>query len=215
MTAQQSITRLHPSADTSVQDRLSIRALSLCAVTIAACLFLNACGNDSPSAPNVLAAAVPGASMSLGVAPNVTSRDSAAVAAVSSAWDAAWNAGNAAGISATFLDNGELINGRGQIVAGTATIRANHVAAFAGVFHGARSSGIVRRITFLSENAAVLDVDNTVTGFTSLPGGAIPTQPGLNLQRHKRVLIKRNDQWRTLLMQLTTVVSGAVPPPAP
>ena len=213
MTAHPSSIHRNPSR-TSLQKRLS-EALPLCAVAVAACLFINACGNDAASAPTALAAAAPSASMSVGVAPNATPGDSAAVAAVSTAWDAAWNAGNGAGIGALFLDNGEIINGRGQIVAGSAQIRANHVAAFAGVFHGAHSSGIVRRITFLSEAAAVLDVDNTVTGFTSLPGGAIPTQPGLNLQRHKRVLIKRNGQWRTLLMQLTTVAPGAVPPPAP
>ena len=58
----------------------------------------------------------------------------------------------------------------------------------------------------------MLDVDNEVTGFKSLPGGGVPTQPGLNLQRHKRVLVKRAGHWRTLQMQLTTVAPAA---PAP
>ncbi|MEO8564146.1 MAG: SgcJ/EcaC family oxidoreductase [bacterium] len=178
-------------------------------------LLIGGCDATTPSAPTAFAAGVTSASMSVGVAANVAPSDSAAVAAVSTAWDAAWNTANPAGIAALFLENSEIVNGRGQLVIGAAAIRANHAAAFASVFKGSRSRGIVRRIVFLSDAAAVLDVDNEVTGFTSLPGGAVPTQPGLNLQRHKRVLVKRNGQWRTALMQLTTVAPGAVPPPAP
>src|SRR5689334_14497644 len=37
--------------------------------------------------------------------------DEEGVAAVVAAWDAAWNAGDAAGIAATFVDDGEFING--------------------------------------------------------------------------------------------------------
>ena len=57
-----------------------------------------------------------------------THGDTAAVAGVSAAWDAAWNAGNAAGIGALFVDDAEFVNGRGQVAVGATTIIANHAA---------------------------------------------------------------------------------------
>jgi uncharacterized protein (TIGR02246 family) len=131
--------------------------------------------------------------------------DEAGVAAVVATWDAAWNAGNADGIAALFVDDAEFINGRGQIARGVATIRANHAATLAGVFKGSHTQGTIRGITFVSGTAAVLDVDNDLTGFKALPPGTVATEPGLLRGRYKRLLMKRAGTWRILLMQVTNV----------
>jgi uncharacterized protein (TIGR02246 family) len=188
------------------------RTLAIHGTMLALALVITACdGASSPSAPDALAAEVSNASMSAADDRNGPTGDYAAVAAVGAAWDAAWNAGDAAGLAALFVEDAEFINGRGQIAIGAATIRAQHAASLAGMFRGSRSRGTVRRITFLSGTTAVLDIDNELTGFQSFPGGQT-TEPGLNRGRHKRVLVKRAGQWRTILMQLTSVAPVA---PAP
>jgi uncharacterized protein (TIGR02246 family) len=211
--------RAHP-ANTVVRSRAaSPRAIRFIARTLAVSgsllvmgMLIGACDGASPSAPKAFAAGAPNASMSEDADRNGPQGDSAAIRAVAATWDAAWNAANSAGIAATFTDDGELINGRGGVTSGAAAIRAQHAANLAGPFLGSRSKGTVRRITFLSGTTAVLDVDNELTGFKSLPGGTKPTEPGLNRGRHKRVLVKRAGEWRTVLMQITFVAPAAPTP---
>ncbi|MEO6526887.1 MAG: SgcJ/EcaC family oxidoreductase [Gemmatimonadaceae bacterium] len=213
MTSRSSTLPRHPH---TAAKRLSASlAPMITGVSLAVCLMVSGCNSDSTTVPNALAATTQTPSMSIGMGQNARPADSAAVAAVTAAWDAAWNAGNGAGIGALFLVDGEFINGRGQLAIGAATIGANHSVSLAGPFRGSHSQGTIRRITFLSENAAVLEVDNKLTGTFTLPGGGIPTFPGMNLGRHKRVLVKRAGHWLTMAMQITSLAAGSVAPPAP
>jgi uncharacterized protein (TIGR02246 family) len=131
--------------------------------------------------------------------------DEAGVTGIATAWDAAWNAGDADAIAALFVDDAEFINGRGQIAQGAATIYANHAATLAGVFKGSHTHGTIRGIAFLSGTTAVLDVDNELTGFQALPPGTVATEPGVLRARFKRVVVKRGGVWLILQMQLTNV----------
>ena len=132
--------------------------------------------------------------------------DEVGVAAVVAAWDAAWNAGDAKALGAGFVEDAEFVNGRGQVAIGAATITSNHALSLAGPFLGSRTKGTIRRITFLSDNAALVDVDNDLTGYRSLPPGAVETVPGVHRGRHKRVVVKRGGQWHVVAMQLTSVL---------
>jgi uncharacterized protein (TIGR02246 family) len=137
--------------------------------------------------------------------------DVAGVTAVVTAWDAAWNAGNATLLASRFVTDAEFINGRGQLALGAAAIKAQHTASLAGVFKGSHTHGTIRNIIFLSETSAVVDVDNDLTNFISLPPGVLPTTPGMQSGRHKRLVVKRDGIWRVVLMQITSI-APAVPP---
>ena len=126
--------------------------------------------------------------------------DEAGVAAVVTAWDAAWNTGDAAGLAATFVDDAEFINAMGQLFHGAEEIRAQHAISLAGKFLGSHTEGHIRRITFLTGTAAVVDVDNSLTR----PASA--TLPAINQSgRHKRLVVKRGSEWRVMLFQNTMV----------
>lgn len=112
------------------------------------------------------------------------------------AWDAACNAGVAAGLDALFVDDAKFVNGREQVAVGVATIVANHAASLAGPFKGSKTKGTIRRITFLRGNSDVDDVDNELTGYAYLPPGTVPTSPGRQRGRHRRVVVKRGGVWR-------------------
>jgi uncharacterized protein (TIGR02246 family) len=131
--------------------------------------------------------------------------DSEGVLATVSDFDDAWNAWSATRIAGLFADDAEFVNGRGQVAVGTEAIRAQHAGLFAGAFARSHLESTVRRITFLSGTTAVVDVDTQLTGFTALPPGTNPTEPGKQRGRHKRVLVKRGGEWQMVLMQITTV----------
>jgi uncharacterized protein (TIGR02246 family) len=164
-------------------------------------LLVGGCDSPTPIAPTAPNAAVSDALDNVGPQHG----DEAGVAAVAAAWDAAWNAGDSRAIAALFTDDAEFINGRGQIAVGPAAIYAQHAANLAGPFKGSHIEGQIRRITFLSGTAAVLDVDSQLTGFVSLPAGTVPTEPGVQRGRHKRVVVKRGGVWKMALMQITLI----------
>lgn len=131
--------------------------------------------------------------------------DEAGVAAVVAAWDAAWNAGDAAGLAATFVDDAEFINAMGRLDHGAAEIRAQHAISLAGQFRGSHTEGRIRRMTFLSGTAAVLDVDNYLTRYEPIAPGSTTLRAIQQSGRHKRLVVKRGGVWRVLLFQNTMV----------
>ena len=177
-------------------------------------LLIGACDRNSPTEVDRTASAAssrsltPQADNQLGPS---SVGDVAGVTALVTAWDAAWNAGDGNAIGATFINESEFINGRGQVATGAAMITANHVASLGGVFKGSHTQGTIRNIVFLTGTTAVVDVYNELTNFKALPPGVLPTKPGLQSGYHKRLVVKRNGVWRTQLMQITSI---APPPPA-
>ena len=131
--------------------------------------------------------------------------DEAGVAAVVTAWDAAWNAGDAAGLAATFVEDAEFINAMGRLFVGAEAIRAQHAITLAGQFKGSYTEGHIRRITFLSGTAAVVDVDNDLTRYEPVAPGSTVLRAVQQSGRHKRLVVKRGGVWRTMLFQNTMV----------
>ena len=128
------------------------------------------------------------------------------MAALVAAWDAAWNAGDAAGLAATFVDDAEFINAMGRLFVGAEAIRAQHAITLAAQFRGSHTEGHIRRITFLSGTAAVLDVDNDLTRYEPDAPGSTTLRAIQQSGRHKRLVVKRGGVWRALLFQNTMVV---------
>ena len=171
------------------------------AIPVVIAVLVGACDRTSPSEVERTAPATSSQAVANG--------DVAGVTAIVTAWDAAWNAGDANGIAALFVDDAEFINGRGQIASGSAAIRANHAASLAGVFKGSHTQGTVRNIVFLTGTSAVVDVYNELTNFKALPPGVLPTKPGLQSGYHKRLVVKRGGIWRIVQMQITSIAPPA------
>jgi uncharacterized protein (TIGR02246 family) len=133
--------------------------------------------------------------------------DEAGVAAVVTAWDAAWNAGDAAGLAATFVEDAEFINAMGRLFIGAEQIRAQHAITLAAQFRGSHTEGHIRRITFLSGTAAVVDVDNDLTSNEPVAPGSTTMRAIQQTGRHKRLVVTRAGVWRTMLFQNTMVAT--------
>ena len=175
-------------------------------------LLLAGCDRGSSKSDGLTAPGAPGASVADAfdhVGPQ--QGDEAGVAAVVTAWDAAWNAGDAAGLAATFVDDAEFINAAGRLFIGADQIRAQHAITLASQFLGSHTEGRIRRITFTSGTAAVLDVDNYLTRYEPVAPGSTTLKAVQQWGRHKRLVVKRGGVWRVLLFQNTTVTYVATP----
>lgn len=137
--------------------------------------------------------------------------DSAGVAGVAAAWDAAWNAGDAAGLAATFVDDAEFTNAGGQLFTSAEQIRAQHAITLGAQFRGSHTEGQIRRITFLSRTAALLDVDNYLTRYEPDAPGSTTMRAVKQWGRHKRLVVKRGGVWRALVFQNTMVTYVPTP----
>ena len=198
-------------ASTSRQSRLFSRGPGIAAAMFAVGILVSGCDRGSgsagsPAAPNAPSASVDDAFDHVGPQKG----DTAGVVAVVTAWDAAWNVGDAAGLAATFVDDAEFINAQGRLFIGADQIRAQHAITLAAQFRGSHTVGHVRRITFLSGTAAVLDVDNDLTRYEPVAPGSTVLRAIQQSGRHKRLVVKRGGEWRVMLFQNTMVT-----PPTP
>ena len=183
------------------------RLTATAAILLGAALLVAGCGAGSSKTTGPTAPASPSASLTdafdhVGPAQG----DEAGVAALVAAWDAAWNAGDAAGLAATFVDDAEFINAGGRLFVGAEAIRAQHAITLAGQFLGSHTQGHIRRITFLSGTAAVVDVDNDLTRYEPDAPGSTTMRAIQQSGRHKRLVVKRGGVWRALLFQNTMVM---------
>jgi len=190
----------HARSNSSSRVRIAQRRIILVGSALAVVMVVIGCGDSTkPAEPTMpLASHASVANDFDHIGPQ--QGDDAGVAAVVTAWDAAWNAGDAAGLAATFVDDAEFINAMGQLFHGAEEIRAQHAISLAGKFLGSHTAGHIRRITFITGTAAVVDVDNALTR----PASA--TLPAINQSgRHKRLVVKRGSEWRVMLFQNTMV----------
>lgn len=134
--------------------------------------------------------------------------DRQGIEALKSAWDAAWAAKDATAYAANYTVDAEIVNPVGGVLSGREAIRAAHAFLFSGPFAGSTSTSEVRRMMFLTETNAIVDLDVVLTGYRAVPPGLRETEPGVVRTRVKWVAVKRAANWEILTQQLT-----ALPPP--
>lgn len=117
----------------------------------------------------------------------------------------AWNAGDAAGIAATYAEDAEVINPIGAFLFGRPAIQTAHAFLLSVPFKGSHRATEVRRVTYLTGTMAVVDLNVRLTGFVGLPPGLHATSPGLILTRERQIVVKRGGEWEIVMTQITAV----------
>jgi uncharacterized protein (TIGR02246 family) len=170
-------------------------------LTLTTCLLvLGACG-EAPNTLGPSAAAGPGAQF----AATATGQTDDIVALIA-AQDAAWAAKDAAAYAATYTTDAEVINPVGGFLAGRAVIQSQHAFLFNpvnGPFRASTSVWALRDVTFLTGTTALVKLDVTLTGFSSLPPGLPAVQPGMVVTRVTWIAVKRDGSWRIMHQQMT------------
>jgi uncharacterized protein (TIGR02246 family) len=131
--------------------------------------------------------------------------DSVAIAAIVADFDAAWAQGDADRWVAHYAPDAVFINILGMVLPDAEATRARHEQIFRGVFRGSRYHSTLRHLRFLGQDAAVADVDVAVTGFSALPPGSRPTEPGVLRTRMRHVLERVGGRWWIVATQNTAV----------
>ena len=171
-------------------------------------LSLGACKDDvtTPGVGDRLAGAgdAPGIAALAAGSP----RDVAAMEAIVATLDAAWTGQDPVTYAAQYAD-AEWIGPNGAVQTNPAIITAIYTGILTvSPLAGSVRESTIRSLTFLTGTIAVLDIDARVTGFTALPPGIVPWQPGIVRAREKNILVKREGEWRIVKHQQTAVAPG-------
>ncbi|HET9250738.1 MAG TPA: SgcJ/EcaC family oxidoreductase [Candidatus Eisenbacteria bacterium] len=134
-----------------------------------------------------------------------TAADSTAIHGIVAELDSAWARGDAGLWASHYAPDAEFINILGMLFPDVKSMQARHHEIFQGVFRGSRHQGFLRRLRFLGSDAAVADVDVSVTGYKALPPGSRASEPGVLRTRMKHVLARTNGVWRIVSSQNTAV----------
>lgn len=121
---------------------------------------------------------------------------------------AAWADHDGVAYGATYTEDAELINPVGGILVGRTVIANQHVFLFNpvnGPFRASASSWTVRSIGFLTGATALVKLDVALTGYSFLPPGLNPTEPGVVRTRVTWLAVKTGDTWLIQHQQMTLV----------
>jgi len=135
-------------------------------------------------------------------------RDRAAMEQIVNTFDQAWTAGDPVAYAAQYA-GAEWVGPNGVVLTDLAAITAVYTAIFTFALPGTTRQSTIRNLTFLTGTIAVLDIDTRVTGFSSLPPGLVPWQPGILRALEKNIVIKRGGEWRIVKHQQTFVAPGS------
>jgi uncharacterized protein (TIGR02246 family) len=118
---------------------------------------------------------------------------------------AAWNAGDSVAYADAYTDDADFINIRGQVFTGKTAVQQQHAKIFAGPFKDSSINIVVRRFTQLSDHAALVDTDQTVTNFKGLPPGIVATDQDTLVTHFKYLAIQQVDgTWKFAAGQNTS-----------
>jgi len=114
--------------------------------------------------------------------------DDAAVRAVETAYDAAWNAGDLASLLQLLTDRVVIINPYGEMTTGRDTVETSFTALFDGVARGSTHTSQIRAIHFVTPDIALVDAEAVISDFG----------PGPEPLRHDftDVLVRTREGWR-------------------
>ena len=163
-------------------------------------LAVAACDEEPLQVRPGAAAVAPQANVSGG--PN----DIAAIQNIMDTFDDTWGSDPVA-YAAQYAD-ADFVGPTGANLTTPAQITGLYTFLFNTVFAGTTRTSTIRNLTFLTGTLAVLDIDARVTGFTSLPPGVVPWQPGIVRALEKNILEKRGGRWRIIQHQQTSVAPG-------
>lgn len=122
---------------------------------------------------------------------NDRTADEQAIRRVEAAYDLAWRFGDVDALLRCFSQDAVVVSPRGEIASGRPEIETMFRHLFAGDAAGSSHASEIVRITFVTDDVAVVDGEATVQGLRE-PGILVP-QPFVH--RFSDILVKRGKAW--------------------
>ena len=175
----------------------TLRAASFTAIPAVLLVLSTACNEESDTTGPLAVHQPEAPQANLGAIPTAPILD------IVSTLTAAWTAKDAAAYAAPFAVDLQFINPAGVVFSGRDAFRNLHVFLFNGPFAGSTLTMVVRDIQFLTGTIAIVYLDESLTGFASLPPG-VPSSGGVVHTRATWVVEKRGGEWQIVFQQLTS-----------
>jgi uncharacterized protein (TIGR02246 family) len=125
---------------------------------------------------------------------------------------AAWNAGSGQRWGDEFWPDATFVNILGAYLSSEPVIAAVHDKVLSGPFKGSTNTLTVRDMRFLGADAAIVEVNTSVTNLTGLPPGAVLTRPNVLETLFLFVYANRNGVWKIEAAQNTAVLPAPTSP---
>jgi uncharacterized protein (TIGR02246 family) len=121
--------------------------------------------------------------------------DKAAITSLIQSQTDAWRRGDAKAFADPFLPDGSFVNVLGALSYGRDAFQSQHARIFATVYKDSSIRLPIRRIQFVRDDVAVVDIDAELSGYTGLPPGLRTEPDGVIRTRLQEVLVKESGRW--------------------
>jgi uncharacterized protein (TIGR02246 family) len=137
--------------------------------------------------------------------------DRTAIRALIQSQSDAWNRGDAAAFANGFRADGCFVNILGMLSYGREPFELQHAQIFATIYQDSRISLPIRRLHFLREDVALVDIDAELSGHKGLPPGMRTEPDGVIRTRLQEVLVKEAGHWTIASFHNVDIKPGVNP----
>lgn len=107
----------------------------------------------------------------------------------------AWNAGDGTRYARHLAPEASFTNLFGMVMYGAPAFAKRHNEILSTFYKGTSKKHVVRRIRFLTDDVAVVDIDNEVHGVKAMPPGIVVPPDGVVKTQLMEVFVRRDGQW--------------------
>ena len=139
-----------------------------------------------------------------------TAGSAAAITAATTSFTDAWNSSDGDGIARVFMKNGTLVIPDGTMLEGRSAIEAFYRDVFSRGYRGSRARSVVKRVSVLLSDVAIVDGEWSIEGAHTANGGLRSPEHGIFCA----VLVHQNNSWRIAALREQTSATQVAPLPA-
>ncbi|WFU18709.1 SgcJ/EcaC family oxidoreductase [Bradyrhizobium sp. CB3481] len=119
----------------------------------------------------------------------------AAIRAIVADQVAAWDAGDGARFCQSAAPDISAFNTSGADMSGKEVFCQRQLQILGGIFKGTTKKQVIRRLRFITDDVAVVDIDNEIHGLKATPSGAPLAADGVSRTRLMEVFVRRDGRW--------------------
>lgn len=124
-----------------------------------------------------------------------STEDEAAIRQIVEAQEAAWNAGDGDAYARDVSSEVSFTNLFGMVMYGAPAFAERHALILETFYKGTRKKHSVRKIRFLTQEVAVVDIDNELSNIREMPPGIRVPDGGVLKSQLMQVFAKREGRW--------------------
>jgi uncharacterized protein (TIGR02246 family) len=119
----------------------------------------------------------------------------AAIRAIVADQVSAWDAGDGARFCQSAAPDISAVNTSGTDISGKGVFCQRQLQILSGIFKGTTKKQVIRRLRFITDDVAVVEIDNEIHGLKATPSGTDLSADGVSRTRLLEVFVRRDGRW--------------------